>query len=348
MNMNSLEDCFSVDPTCVINRIKRFPDEIELGFQQGKELNIPLSTEIEHLYILATGEAALAGDLLAGYLREQCPVLVSVCRDGSIPGWLKKAQALVVIFTPGMTPTAIQGVLRNLKMSHCRVILVSDLSTETGLENTRYVHYPLGEPLRHQAGWALGFLLGLSQTLGLGNHEGEVPCAVQDLRAQIEHIQPSVPVNQNPASRMAGQLLNRLITIVAADNLRPAAVYWKEKFNTLAKQWTQVEFLPEMNAAALAVLTQPDDLLEKMVVVFLRGSASAENQLRSDLTQQGFLMEGIPTDVFEVQARSRLSRILSTAHFGEFVAYYLAIFRQVNPASAPLMEMFAQLIADPA
>ena len=56
-----------------------------------------------------------------------------------------------------------------------------------------------------------------------------------------EQIEVNVPVCKNPAKRMAGQFLNRWITLFGSGYMAGVAERWKSQINENAKAWAQVE-----------------------------------------------------------------------------------------------------------
>ena len=156
--------------------------------------------------------------------------------------------------------------------------------------------------------------------------------AITAMQKMIRSINIDVPVYKNPAKRMAGQLINRWVTIVGSDYLAPMARRYKTQINELAKVWAQFENLPEMDHNTLAGIIRADEILEKTFVLFLTGSfIHPRNRLRMNLTREEFMRAGINTDVIEFKEENTLAEMWSSLVFGDFLAYYLAIAYQIDP-----------------
>jgi glucose/mannose-6-phosphate isomerase len=167
--------------------------------------------------------------------------------------------------------------------------------------------------------------------------------ALAALRAQQAQIRAEVPVVHNPAKRMAGQLMGRWVAVIASGVLAPVARRYKIQLNELAKTWGQIDLLPEADHTTLAGLLLPEDQLGRTMVLFLRAPFDhPRSRRRSDLTRQVFMLEGLNTDFIDAGGDSSLANQWTALHFGDYMAYYLAIACEVDPAPAPLIEEFKQ------
>lgn len=342
MNIDDPQEYLRLDTHSQMDRICRLPEDLMCGFKAGWGLENFRPGKIDHLVIAATGQAAQAGDTFAAYASRKCAFPITVWKDYDLPKWMQSSNAFVILVVESGNDAETHSAFLNVRQRGIPFLLISpECSSEEGC----YLEYPPQDPPYSAFGWVLGALLGASTRAGWVNATDDVQLAVETLHQQIDRSLPSVAVAQNSAKRMAGQLMNRWVTIIASDELRPAAACWKEQINRLSKAWAQVEFLPEMNHSSLAATLQPVEMLGRMVAVFLRAGEDARNRNRSDLTRQGFLMEGIPTDYFDAPGNIPLARMLAAAHFGEFVAYYLAISYGVDPSPAPILGLFASAVS---
>ena len=152
------------------------------------------------------------------------------------------------------------------------------------------------------------------------------------MRSQQANLQAEIPVVRNPAKRLAGQLMQRWVMIFGADVLEPVARRWKTQINELAKAWAQFELLPEADHNALAGLQQPEQGLSNTMALFLRApSYHPRNLLRTELTKQAYMLEGLNTDFYDAQGETSLAHQWTALHFGDYMAYYLAMLYEMIP-----------------
>jgi glucose/mannose-6-phosphate isomerase len=140
-------------------------------------------------------------------------------------------------------------------------------------------------------------------------------------------------VVRNPAKRMAGQLMDRLPLIFAADPLGPVARYWKCQINLLAKAPAACEVVPEMDQNAVGGTIFPEGLISKFMVLALRSNQASE-RLRwlVDQTRAVYMTAGFNTDAVDGRGDTALAQVLTTLHYGDYAAYYLAMCYGVDPA----------------
>ena len=129
--------------------------------------------------------------------------------------------------------------------------------------------------------------------------------------------------------------------------LEPVARRWKTQINELAKAWAQFEGLPESNHNALAGLQQPEQALSSAMALFLRArSYHPRNLLRTELTKEAYMLEGLNTDFVDAQGETALAQQWTALHFGDYVAYYLAMLYEIDPTPIEALEGFKQQLAE--
>jgi glucose/mannose-6-phosphate isomerase len=206
-----------------------------------------------------------------------------------------------------------------------------------GVPVWRFEH--AGQP-RAAVGFSFGLLLAALTRLGLiPDPEVEVVDAVEVMRKQQMNLLAEVPVVQNPAKRMAGQLMDRWPTIVGAGLLAPVARRWRTQIAELAKAVAQFETLPEADHNMVAGVVNPESLFGSTMVLFLRAALEHPRILqRVDVTKEIFMVEGFNTDFVHSQGDTRLAQQWTTLHFGDYTAYYLAMAYGVDPTPVEAIE----------
>jgi glucose/mannose-6-phosphate isomerase len=182
--------------------------------------------------------------------------------------------------------------------------------------------------------------MGLMVRLNLLKVEPEeLTETVAAMRQQQALFGRDVPVTRNPAKRIAGQLMDRWAIIFGAGLLAPVAKRWKAQINELSKAVAQFEILPEADHNTLAGTEYPEELASKTMALFLRAPSDAPRQrLRSDLTRKVFMVQGFNTDVIDAQGESPLSQQWTSLHFGDYIAYYLAMAYGADPTPVQALD----------
>ena len=159
------------------------------------------------------------------------------------------------------------------------------------------------------------------------------------MKKYLTKILPEIPDHDNPAKRLAGQLVGRWVSVFGADLLEPVARRWKGQISEIAKAWGQYEALPEANHNTLAGVVNPEEVLMKTIALLLSAESNhPRNQRRIELTKKNFMIEGINTDLIQARGDTRLAQMWTLIQFGDFTAYYLAMIYGVDPSPVAAIE----------
>jgi glucose/mannose-6-phosphate isomerase len=79
---------------------------------------------------------------------------------------------------------------------------------------------------------------------------------------------------------------------------------------------------------------------------FLRArSYHPRNQLRTNLTKNAFMVEGLNTDFINAKGNNPLAQQWTTLHLGDYTAFYLAMAYEIDPTAIPTIEMLKSQMA---
>ncbi|OGN74376.1 MAG: hypothetical protein A2X25_05660 [Chloroflexi bacterium GWB2_49_20] len=334
-----------LDPQNMLIEIESLPDQLGFAWQLGERLPLPIWQGIQRVVIAGMGGSAIAADLIATYLLPTCKVPICIQRDYGLPAWAYGPETLLIASSHSgnteETLDAYETGIHNL----CKLMAITTggklaaRAAEIGAPAWLFEHK--GQP-RSAVGFSFGMLLAIFARLGLASDpSADLAAALVDMRAQQKFLVPHIPASQNPAKRLAGQLLGRWVNVLGSGLLAPVARRWKGQFNELAKAGAGFDSLPEADHNTLAGLTNPEGALSRITTVFLRaGSDYPRNQLRSQLTQQAFMLEGLNTNDYTAPGDTPLAQQWSALHFGDYLAYYLAMAYGEDPTPIPAIQDF--------
>jgi glucose/mannose-6-phosphate isomerase len=135
---------------------------------------------------------------------------------------------------------------------------------------------------------------------------------------------------------MAGQFLNRWVTLFGSGFMQSVADRWKSQINENAKAWAQVENISDTCHSTLGGIINPESQLTQMMTLFLISpNDKPQDQARLDAARRIFLVEGFNTDFYRAKGSTLLENMWSAIQFGDFISYYLAIAYKVDPTPVP-------------
>lgn len=346
--MNSLDEIStfpSIDTQNMLAQIEGLPDQLQAAWALGSSLLLPAWQGIRQVIIAGMGGSAIGADLLLGYAEPTCSIPAVLHRDYGLPAWAQGPETLVIASShSGNTEETLSAFQQALEQG-CHTLAVctggelAHAASKAGVPLWRFEHK--GQP-RAAVGYSFGLLLAAFTRLNLiPDPAGEIRTTLAAMKAQQTHLTAETTVVKNPAKRIAGQLMGRWVTVFGAGKLAPVARRWKGQINELAKAWAQFDFLPEGDHNTLAGILSPQEVLPRMVALFLRSATDhPRHRLRLDLTRKALMLEGINTDFIDAQGDSPLANQWTLLHFGDYTAYYLAMAYGVDPTPVETIEGF--------
>ena len=335
MDLDDFNSFKQLDPQNMLGEIEALPRQLQSAWDMGQQQPLPDGKDITRIIIGGMGGSAIGADLLATYIAPVCKLPIIVHRDYGLPAWAHSTQTLFIASShSGHTEETLDAFEVAVKAG-CRILAIctgGELEQRAKSRNVpvwKFSH--AGQP-RAAVGFSFGLLLAALTRMGLvPDPENVLLEALAGMRSQQETLRAAVPVAQNPAKRMAGQLVGRWVNVYGSGILAPVARRWKGQMNEIAKAGAGFEALPEADHNALAGLVNPPLLAQTLTLFLQAASDHPRNHIRLELTRHEFMVAGLNTDVYVANGESPLAHILTALHFGDYLAYYLAMVYEVNP-----------------
>ena len=343
MNLDDIKNFSNIDKENMYDNIFSLPEQFETAWSLVKNTEFPAFSPIKKIIVSGMGGSAIGADLLLSYIERTCGVPFFVNRNYGLPAWAKGDETLVITSShSGNTEETLSAFEQALE-NKCQILAVctggklEKQAKENSVPVLKFDHK--GQP-RAAVGYSFGLLLGILTKLGLiADPEKELLAMIDELRQQRLELAKEVTQESNPAKKLALEIKDHWVVVMGADLLTPVSRRWKGQISEIAKAWAQFEFLPEADHNTLAGVVNPGEVLAKTAVVFLQASSDHErNQFRSLITRNEFEKAGIQTYVFEAKGTDNLSQIWTTLHFGDFLAYYLALSYGADPTPVDAIE----------
>jgi glucose/mannose-6-phosphate isomerase len=352
MNLDDLERFKQLDTLNMIGEIDNLPDQLGYAYQLGLKQPLPDWKDFKHMVIAGMGSSAIGADLLASYCASLSPIPVTVRRDYDLPLFARGAETLVICSSHSGNTEETLSAFEAARKAGCRVIVVTTggelakRAQENNIPVWSFEHK--GQP-RSAVGFSFGLLLAIFQRLGfIPDQKESVEDAVAAMKRSQGYLKADVIAAKNPAKRYAGQLMGRWVTIMGSDLMVPVARRWKGQLNEIAKSGANFDFLPEADHNTLAgTMNHQETLNAHTITLFLRADSDhPRNRLRSDMTRQAFMLEGMNTDHVDARGDTPLAQIWTTILFGDYMAYYLAMGYGVDPTPTYAIDDFKRMMAE--
>ena len=343
MNLNSFKKFKSIDRGDMLGAIQELPGQLKEAFFLGRDFPLPENKEFDRIVIAGMGGSAIGADLLVDYAFPDLRIPTFVLRDYQLPGWAMGKNCLVVCSSHSGNTEETNSVLSEGIKRNCTIVVITtggrlfSTAAENDIVAWKFEH--VGQP-RAAVGFSFGLLLHLFTRLSLIPEQDEaIITAVLAMTEFRKTIGADVPIVNNPAKRLAGQLVDQHVCVFGAEHLSPVSRRWKTQINELAKCWAQYELIPEADHNTLAGVLQPSKMLPKVLTVFLKSKHyHPRNKKRMDLTLTEFIVAGLCTDQIDFSAEEKMAEMWKAIIFGDYVSYYLAMKYEIDPTPVEAIE----------
>jgi len=352
MNLDDLERFKQIDTLNMLGEIDNLPDQLSYAYRLGLKHQLPDWQDFKQVVIAGMGGSAIGADLLAAYCACLTPLPVSIHRDYDLPLFARGTETLVICSSHSGDTEETLSAFEAARKAGCRIVVVctdGELAERAKANDIPLWTFDHASQSRAAVGFIFGLLLAMFQRLGfIPDQKDAVEDAFAAMQRSQVHLKADVPASKNPAKRYAGQLMGRWVTFVGSGSMTAVARRWKGQINEMAKAGANCESIPEANHSTLAGTMNPQETLNAhTMTLFLRApSDHPRNRLRSDLTRQAFMLEGLNTDYVDARGNTPLAHMWTQILFGDYMAYYLAMGYGVDPTPNNVVRDFKEAIAN--
>jgi len=155
------------------------------------------------------------------------------------------------------------------------------------------------------------------------------------------------PSSRNPAKKLALLLKDRIPLVFGSFMGTEAATYrWKTQFSENSKITALQNVFPELNHNELVNLGIKSNKKFRFHALFLRDASDNKRvQLRFEITKSLLVKGASPVEEIWAQGSSKLEKILSLIHLGDYVSVYLALLGGTDPTPVDAIEDLKKALA---
>jgi glucose/mannose-6-phosphate isomerase len=332
----TLDECRAVDPGGMYDLLCDFPDQITeaVGIGRSATLNVP-TRRISRILLCGMGGSAIGGDLLRSTCADELGVPFLVNRSYRIPAWVGPETLVIASSYSGNTEETLEATRRAARRG-ARMLAITSGGAMARLARQRrapVVAIPGGLPPRAALAYSFFPLLIALIRLGfLRDRPRQIQETVTLLRELgVAYAHPER--DDNPALEIARGLAGRIgIIYSGTEHLDAVNTRWRGQMAENAKTLVFGNVLPEMNHNEIVGWNVLGGAMREMQVILLRDREDHRRvSRRMDLTREMLTVHtGRITELWS-RGSSRLARIFSLVHLGDWASYYLAVLHGRDP-----------------
>ncbi|MEM3660330.1 MAG: bifunctional phosphoglucose/phosphomannose isomerase [Thermoproteota archaeon] len=344
---NSISALDNVEAIRMIDRgnmewmISSFPSLLKEAVTLSRGLALPEDyRNVKEIIVCGMGGSAIGGDLFKDLSRSVLPLCISVVRDYDLPKYVGESSLVVAVSYSGNTEETLESFKQAYKRGSRIVAIASNGLLEKACSKLKipFLGVPSGYTPRSALPLLFIPLLKIAEEIGFPLvGEGELVEAQRLVEAYNLSLTPQNPLSRNPAKQLAARLHEKLPIIYSMGHLKSVALRYKDQINENAKMRAMCDQLPEANHNEVEAW-EKIDFKELLHVVFIDSRfknpylAESVNQLVSTIEK-----EGVGLSIVKPLGETMLEEMLSAIILGDWVSYYLAILRGVDPAPVKLI-----------
>lgn len=337
LDLDNLKGILQVDPSSRGDLLMGFDLQVSWGVELGRTVTRDLAKDkLRNLLVIGMGGSAIGGDLLRSYLSSHLKMPLFVNRNYELPIFAGPGTLAFVVSYSGNTEET-QCAFQSALKAGCTVVLVTSggrLATEFIRYNLPLILVPPGLPPRAALGYLFFPQLGLLEEAGLVPSQQEAIQETEGLLSRLSQAYgPQSLVSDNLAKQLALKLLGKVPLICGVqDHSEAVALRWKGQLNENSKAFAVCNLFPEINHNEIVDWEASGGFLDEMAFIFLRDRDDLPRiSKRMEITIE--LVEQHRARVIQVfsEGESWLARLFSLIYLGDFVSYYLALLKGVDP-----------------
>jgi|SRR3989344_1486622 len=179
---------------------------------------------------------------------------------------------------------------------------------------------------------ATGFMI--VALLKLMGQESEIT-ALQAARFAVE-----------PSKKIAEIIGNKIPLFYASEQNKAIAYFWKIIINETSKQPVFANVFPELNHNEMTGFSNSDRINDFIFVFFKDENDNSRIIKRMAVTKQMLTELGGNVSEINLIGATRWEKIINSVMLTHWTAYYIALIKNLDPLSTPMIEEFKKLIVD--
>lgn len=312
-----------IDRWGMIEKLMRFPEMCEEALSFRVE---PPKQKISRVVLAGMGGSGIAGDLIRDWLDPSIPM--ETCKGYLLPNWVDGETLVVATSYSGNTEETLSCFSDAMRRDAALIGITSGgkLEEECNKFGKPLIKIPPGLPPRVALPYLFFSTVVIMKECGIvSRRDEEIRESIKTLRELREKMDPEI--ENNRAVVVAKKIKDTIPFIYAPPPLYGAAKRFKTQLNENSKIQAKVEFFPELCHNEIVGLGAAP---KNVSFVFFRDVEESERmKVRIEFTRK--LVGEKKAIELRGEGKGRLSRILSLVYFGDFVSFYLAILRGVDP-----------------
>lgn len=322
--------------------IDHFPKQLEEALTIGRaaKLGAPKGP-YTNVVVTGLGGSGIGGRIAAQAVADEATCPIEVYSNYYLPAYVGKGSLVIACSYSGNTEETLAAMHQALERG-ARVVAITsggtmlDLARSKGLD---HIVIPGGNPPRTMLAYSLTQQFFVLKHFGIikADFEPAIANAARKLQADKARVQAA-------AKDLTEKIHGKRVVIYSEAGTEAVCIRFRQQLNENSKELCWHHAIPEMNHNELVGWAGGDQSLA--VVIFRHKADHERSQIRMEINK-GVFAKYTP-HVFDVwsEGMDPLGRQLHLIHLGDWVSYYLAEKKGVDPTEIAVINMLKGKLAE--
>jgi glucose/mannose-6-phosphate isomerase len=337
----------------VIKSIDALDKQLSQSFNETLNIKFPIEYKnAKNAVICGMGGSRFPSIIINKLFKDKFKIPYEVVDNYTLPGYADDKTLVIASSYSGTTEEVLACANDAIDKGAMLTGITTggDLADIFDKKDLRYYKFdpkfnPSNQP-RIGFGYMVGGHLGLLINLGyIKESDKVINTAINNLKTLTKNLTLDTPVSQNPAKKMAQELLEKYPFFIVSDFLTGVGNAIANQVNETAKTISSFRVVPELNHHLMEGLKHPAILKDLAVFVFFYSDLFSESiTKRFNITKEVIEKNLISTLWYDLQGRNKIEQTFELMAFGSYLSMYLAALRNEDPTVIPYVDYFKEQI----
>jgi len=314
----------AADPSNMAEVLRAFPQQCKESMALAK--GIKVSGKVSKIVVCGMGGSAIGGNLLRTFMEDK-GLPVFLVRDYTLPSFVDESTLVFAVSYSGNTEETLSCVVE-AKNKKAKIIAITTGGKLADLAET-CITVPTGLQPRNAISYLFFPMIGVLYNSSL------IKVQNADINEMLKVIS-NVAAFEERAKDLAKRIKEKTPIIYSSTRMEVAAYRFKCEINENAKHPAYHHAFPELCHNELVGYQGMER--SKFIVFMIRGSLDHDRiKKRMDICKKIF-EDRVDVEEVKGMGNSLLAQLFSVIYLGDWISYYLAVLKRVDPTPVYIIE----------
>jgi glucose/mannose-6-phosphate isomerase len=339
----------ALDKKNMLKLLHELPEQCEtaLGIGRGFAME-PVAVKPNVILLVGVGDSGLAADMACEALAEETEVPVVSRHVSDMPACIGSESIVFVIDYTGNSRTALRAYRAAQECGATTICVTSGGRLRAAAGGpARVLSVPSGQPSRCAIGYLTLVPVAAIEKIGLAVGAIEKAShAIKLLKNTREFLRPDTRTSLNTAKQIASAIFGRAPVIYGGAGYRSlVAARWKSQIGANGKAPACKGTFPDIVDGEVCAWDGAGEGPCAPTFVFLTDAFDRTNENMPLMEAAEELLRKFGVTRVEMKGATTVERMLYGAYLGDYVSYYLAMMRGIDPSEMAAVSFINEWLA---